>query len=382
MLGMIDAGGWQNVIELSSGRKVLSAENKYSRLRNLLKDYPYPGDGNDDSIDWVKNAAQRIVEIHDPQWMHLSYTQPLYTEVYVPENPVESQKRQNRILKDIFSFAKNNNYEPIIVMTFGFVPLIEEITQPQTKGLLESWIWGASVAGISGASEGDKEILLSHPHIKNVIDKKDVLLSHTDLHPNFKEFLPDYIVIAKEGYAFRGINSHEGKTYMTDIYAESLPVYSAIGKPHHIRDIKGLMEKALDSNKRVLLAIVEGFRVGNIPEGFSLCDNMDDWYAYRGMDLYLALHTGKPFYETEFPPVYDRSKPKAAKTAYPLSGFFNSLPEDSIGVKKGIKTGAVSSRSMITHMIANTDITLECYSRERSDMGLLAAFKPEKLIEL
>lgn len=379
MLGMIDAGGWQNVLELSTGRKVTAAKDKYSQISKLLKDFPYPGDGNDDSIGWVTNAAQRIVDLHNPHWMHLSYTQPLYTEVYTPENPAQSKQRQSRIINDILSFSDKNDYEPIIVMTFGFVPLLKEITQPDTKGLLESWIWGASVAGISGASKEDKHVLESHPYIAQVIDKNDVLSFHDRLHPNFKEYLPDYIVIAKEGYAFRGINSHEGKTYMTDIYARSLPVYSAMEKPQHIRDIKGIMEKALDNGKKVLLAIVEGYRDGILPVDFSLCNNMDDWYAYRGMDLYLALHTGKAFYETEFPPVYDRSKPKASKTGYPLSGFFNSLTEDSIGVKKGIRTGAVSSRSMITHMIANTDITLECYSRERSDMGLLAAFKPERL---
>ncbi|MDD2480809.1 MAG: hypothetical protein PHC44_05030 [Lutispora sp.] len=379
MLGIIDAGGWQNVVELSSGRQVEAGEKEYSKVRKLLKDFPYPGDGNDNSIEWVTNAAQRIVDFHQPHWMLLSYTQPLYTEIYLPENLTDSQNRQKRILDNILNFSNKNGYEPIIVMTGGYMPLLDEITQPSIKGLLESWIWGASVAGVSGATLEDKDVLMAHPHIAQVIDKNDVIAAHPNLHPHFIEYFPSYIVIAKEGYAFRGINSHEGKTAMADVYSKSLPVYSSLDTPQHTKDIRSIMEKALDKGKKVVLVVIEGYRFGNIPNGFTLCDNVDDWYAYRGMDLYLALHTGKPFYETEFPPVYDRSKPKSSKAKYPMSGFFNDLPEDSIGAKEGIKSGAVSSRSMITHMIANADITLECYSRERSHMGLLAAFKPNKL---
>ena len=379
MLGIVDIKGWQSVIKLSSGQQIDTKENDYGIIRKILSDHPYPGDANDDSIDWVKETAQKVVDLHDPDWMHISYTQPLYIETYMPYNPIESQERQKRILDDIFNFSQKNNFEPIIIMTGGYVPLIGEITQPETEGLLESWVWGASVAGISQSDENDKSILLSHPHIKHVIDKNDILDSHPNLHPNFIYNLPDYIVIAKEGYAFKGIKSYEGEIFMADVYTDNIPVYSDIGMPKHIRDVRDIMENSLDDGKKVLLAIIEGYNINDIPQGFKLCKNMDEWYSYRGMDLYLALHTGKPFYETEFPPVFSRSIPKQKRTNYPLSGFFDSLPENSIGAKKGIRSAAVSSRSMIIHMIANSDITVECYSRERSDMGLLAAFKPEKM---
>lgn len=234
------------------------------------------------------------------------------------------------------------------------------------------------MAGISGASVEDEEVLSSHPQIKHVIAKTKVLETHPNLHPDFIDYFPDYVVVAKEGYAFRGLNYHHGKLYMADIFAETLPVYSTIGQPQHVQDIRCLMDKALNSKKKVLLAVIEGFRKGSLPAEFEVCNNMDEWYSYRGMGLYHILHTGISFYETENPPIFNRSK-KPRSADYPLSGFPNSNKEDSIGAKEGIRSAAVSSRGMIAQTVTNADIIFESYSRDLSNMGVLAAFKPEKL---
>jgi len=138
------------------------------------------------------------------------------------------------------------------------------------------------------------------------------------------------------------------------------------------------MARALDAGKKVLLVVIEGCRKGSLPAEFEECGNMDDWYSYRGMQLYHILHTGMPFYQTDNPPVFNRSwKPR--NTEYPLSGFTNAHREASIGARPGIRTAAVSSRGIVAQTVTNADLMFESYCRDLANMGVLAAFKPDKL---
>lgn len=378
MLGIMDAGNYQSLIDMKTGRQIEGPGNDFAEIKALARDWPYPGDLSDQSIDWVTGAAQVIADMHHPDWMFLSYVQPYFIELFSPEDKALSQQRQRRILEGIRSFAARNGFEPLIVATSEYVPLKGFITQPETKGVLESWPWGFAMAGISGAAAEDEEILNSHPLIQHVIPKSRVLASYPDLRPNFVDYFPDYVVTAQEGYAFRGLNYHHGQLFMADTYAPTLPVFSAIGRPRHIRDIRGLMDQALDAGKKVLLVVIEGCRQGSLPAEFGECDNMDDWYSYRGIQLYHILHTGMPFYQTDNPPVFSRSwKPR--NTEYPLSGFTNAHRDESIGARLGIRTAAVSSRGIVAQTVTNADLMLESYCRDLANMGVLAAFKPDKL---
>lgn len=311
----------------------------------------------------------------------LAYTQPMFNEMYKPRDIEAAASRQKQIFDDIEGFAAAYGYEPLIVMTCPYMPLKQEIFQPDTKGILESWAWGASVAAVSGAEPADKEILQQHPLIERVISAEEIKQAHPELHDNFKYYLPDFIVSAREGYAFRGYNSHQPRIFMTDIWEERLPIKCSFSADiKHIRDIYQAMKSQLASGKKVLLAVVEGYDTELIPADFKMIDNIDEWYAYRGLDLYLALLTGKPFYETPFAPVYDRTRPKKKDVKFPFGGFFDELTKGSIAeAAKG--SAVVSSRSMVTHMAANADIAVECYNRDRTQMGVLLAFKPESFVK-
>ncbi len=378
MLGIIDAGNWQSLIDMKTGRPIESPDDNYADVRALARNWPYPGDLSDDGIDWVTGAAQVVVDMHHPDWMLLTFVQPYFKELFFPADEPLRRHRQARILDNIKSFAAHNGFSPLVVATTEYVPLKGFITQPETKGILESWPWGFAMAGISGASSADEAILNSHPQIKDVISKSKVLAYHPDLHHDFIDFFPDYVVTAQEGYAFRGLNYHHGQIYMADTYSPTLPVSSTIGCPQHVRDIKGLMDQALDGGQKVLLAVMEGCKKGCLPAEFGECDNMDDWYCYRGMPLYHILHTGIPFYKTSSPPVFNLSR-KHQSSEYPLSGFFNAHKEDSIGARPGLRTAAVSSRGIVAQTVTNADIIFESYCRDLSNLGVLAAFKPDKL---
>ncbi|MBQ9991888.1 MAG: hypothetical protein IJP33_00495, partial [Firmicutes bacterium] len=83
---------------------------------------------------------------------------------------------------------------------------------------------------------------------------------------------------------------------------------------------------------------------------------------------------------TPFAPVYDRTRPKKKDVKFPFGGFFDELTKGSIAeAAKG--SAVVSSRSMVTHMAANADIAVECYNRDRTQMGVLLAFKPESFVK-
>ena len=135
------------------------------------------------------------------------------------------------------------------------------------------------------------------------------------------------------------------------------------------------MKNALLNGKKVLLAVIEGYRADAAAHsGFQMCCNKDEWYSYAGMAQYLLLTSGKTFYETPYPPVYNRTK-KKRETVYPFSGFFVSIPADTLGDLPGIRSAVVSSRSMIVHMAANADLAIECYCRDKSNYGTMAAIK-------
>lgn len=378
MLGIIDAGNWQSLIDMKTGRQLENQGDNFADIRALARNWPYPGDLSDESIDWVTGAAQVVADMHRPAWMLLTFVQPYFMELFSPEDKAMSQLRQERILGGIRSFASRNGFEPLVVVTSEYVPLQGLITQPEITGILESWPWGFAMAGISGASAEDEAILNAHPLIQHVIPKSRVLASYPGLRPDFVDYFPDYVVTAQEGYAFRGINYHHGQIYMADTYGPTLPVFSTIGRPRHVREIRGLMDQALDAGKKVLLVVIEGCRKGSLPAEFEDCDNMDDWYSYRGLQLYHILHTGMPFYETDSPPVFNRSR-KPRSSDYPLSGFANAHKDDSIGARPGIRTAAVSSRGMVAQTVTNADLIFESYCRDLANMGVLAVFKPDKI---
>jgi hypothetical protein len=372
MYGLIDVGDWQTYVDLKTGLELDTGQPPM--LAELLKNSPYPGDG-EISVSWVRQTAERIISLYDPHWLMLTYTQPVFAQ-NTGLQPESLQPLHRRIINDILELCRSKAYETVIVMTGAKVPLKEEIINLPTTGLLETSPWGSALAGLSGAVPEDEEILLQQPYIKQVVSKTDILTKHPEADENFRYYLPDYCLVAADGYLFRGFNSHfPKKKILADLCAASIPVYSTLGTPNHIRELYGIMKNALLNGKKVLLAVIEGYRAdAAVPSGFHMCGNKDEWYSYAGLAQYLLLSSGKAFYETPYPPVYNRTK-KKRETVYPFSGFFVSIPADTLGDLPGIRSAVVSSRSMIVHMAANADLAIECYCRDKSTMGTMAAIK-------
>lgn len=60
------------------------------------------------------------------------------------------------------------------------------------------------------------------------------------------------------------------------------------------------------------------------------------------------------------------------KKEYPLSGYFTSLPERTVGGQFPGRSIAVGNRSMYTHMIPGADVSLEPFARNLYNQGTMA----------
>lgn len=376
--GMIDVGDWQACVDLETGQPPAGGgrPRQAAVMAALAHNLRYPGDGLA-ALAWQQEAAQTLIRDFSPQWLMLAYTQPLFCEREEGDAAADPAGVRDKILGDIHELCRLGGYEPVIVLTGGSVPLIEEVRSFDTVGLLESMPWGGSLAGLSGAEPEDRAVLCAHPAVAQVVSREDILAAHPQAEDNFRAYLADYAIAAKPGYSFRGLNSHMvGRKLFTDVCESTVPVRCALGQPQHLRELYGLQRQALLAGRRVLLAVVEGFRLDDpLPAGFTPCANRTEWYDYRGLCQYLLLTTGHEFFETPYPPVYDRTKRVGGSGRWPYSGFFEEPPRDALGALPGLSTACVSSRSMIVHMASYAQVALECYSRDRVTMGTLAAFR-------
>jgi len=138
-------------------------------------------------------------------------------------------------------------------------------------------------------------------------------------NPAYIDDFPDYLLIAEDGWSFKGLCSNNRVLYNIEKYNSTLPVYSEIGYPSHIEGICGLMEDALDQGEKVLLAVVEGLDEDDFVLPHQNVNNCRDWYAYEGYTLYHTLVTGKPFWHCTHPPIYDMSARRMLPLHYPMS---------------------------------------------------------------
>ena len=104
-----------------------------------------------------------------------------------------------------------------------------------------------------------------------------------------------------------------------------------------------------------------------------MCSNKTNWYAYDDThSQYLAITTGKHFQYHDFPPGYKYFLEDGKDKKYPFSGPFDKLPQDTIGSRLNIKSAAVGSRSILTHLAGGADISIESLARMLYNHGAMA----------
>lgn len=379
MLGIIDVREWQEIVDLVTAKPAERDEKFLKPLRKLAENFPYPGDRNDAGSKWTIDAAEAVVNHYNPGWLFLGFTRPVFACAYDNCSVEERKHTAGAILDYIMDFARKHDFSPLIVGGGGLVPLKGYITIPELKGILQASAWARNMAGVYRSEPGDEEILVQKPHIRAIIRKDDFMKSCKTMSPTYIKDIPDYLLIAEDGWGFKGFYSSNRILYNTEKHNVTLPVYSEIGYPNHMEGVCGLMEGALEQGKKVLLAVVEGLDENDFTLPYRNIDNCRDWYAYAGRMLYHTLVTGKSFYHCTHPPIHDMSARRALPLCYPMSTPHTGIIcEDSLGRGAKVPTAAVGSRSISTHAIINADLMLECHTRGQTNMGVLVAVNEDR----
>lgn len=206
MLGIIDVREWQAVIDLVTAKSVKRDEEFLQPLQKLAERFPYPGDRDNAGSKWTIEAAEAVVSHYNPGWLFLGFTQPFFSSTY-GHYPLEARKSTAKIIFDyILDFAKKHQFYPLILSTGGLIPLKGYIVLPELKGNLQSSAWCHNMAGVYQSEQGDEAVIAQEPHIRSVIKKEDFVKEYKVVNPAFISDFPDYLLIAEDGWHFKGLH--------------------------------------------------------------------------------------------------------------------------------------------------------------------------------
>ncbi len=373
-VAVIDVREWQTTVDFATG-DVINVDNDLVALaKDLISRRYYPGDVDNRSITWVTDTALDITKAYEPDFLFLSYTQPHFYSLYQPFDPMQWQIICRSIFDDIARLVNETDYVPVVVGLGDMIPLKERIDLTPLDGLGVATNWSFHYAGLFSPSQADLEQLNSDPRVERIVSKE----RFSELFGGSKEFLrrfPDYLLVAHEGYTFRGFSSGIRKIGRIPAKNLRIPVHTPLGNVQRLVDIHALIDKVLPQQK-VALILVEGIGQRDFQLPHKLIDNTEHWYIYENSrDHYLTITTGMHFQYGQFPPGHlDHDKgPK-----YPYSAGFTALPENTLGRKKGIRSAAVGTRNMVTHLAAGADICIECFARQLYNLGTIAIINDPK----
>jgi hypothetical protein len=155
-----------------------------------------------------------------------------------------------------------------------------------------------------------------------------------------------------------------------------MPVSENLGR---IETITGIKDRLLDhlAGRKGAVAYLESVGRQDFTRPFATCANGRDWYTYEpGDNHYLALTTGRhPVFEHNGG--YRYYKDDVEARPFPFSGYFDRMPEGTIGQEYPGRSVAVGNRSMFMHTATGCDICVECFARNLYNQGLMAVVHRE-----
>lgn len=377
-LGIIDVREWQVTVDFETGLKKPIKNDRTEIAKKIITGKYYPGDMDDSGIEWVRKMAVELNEYYKPNFMFLNFAQPYFYSLY---DSNFSYKRWNEIINSIFinieMFIKETGFTPVIVGLGKMTDVKGYIDISTIKGLPISTNWSFQTAGLYNAHEEEIENIKNIPHVKRVVSK-DEFLNNYKCSQSIKEKFPDYLLLAEEGYTFKGLQSGSRKIFKIPAINREIPIYNPLGKTKNIIDIRGTIEKTLPE-KNIALIIIEGVGERDFLYDYKLCSNTMDFYSYENLEnQYMAISTGKHMSELYLPPVHLYYEDEHELSKYPFSGGYNEMPQDTIGRIKNIKSAAVGTRGMVTHIAGGADICIECFSRTLYNFGTMAIINDPK----
>jgi hypothetical protein len=369
-LAIIDAREWQNSFDLKTGDRRGDDGAAAGMVKGVLARHPFPGDTDDRGNAWVTDTALDFIKEYDPRLVWLTYAQQFYKLRYDIMNEKDRQALLAAAFHEVERFAEASGFTPIIVGTGGLAPFKSFIDIARMDGLALCTHWSARYAGIHEPSGPDLKRLQDIPEIEMIVPK-DELLKLFAGSPCDPSRVPDYLVVAREGYGFKATGGSQRRVSRVQYSCFRIPVSTHAGRAESITDVKALALESLRRRKTAII-MLEGVGLEDFPWPHTEASNGREWYFYETGDAqYLTVSTGehRPF---DYPTGYKSFDEVTGNDDYPLSGYFTSMPAGTIGEAFEGRSVAVGNRSMYTHMVPAADISLECFARNLYNQGTMA----------
>lgn len=368
-LAIVDTREWQNMFDLRTGARVEAEGPRVELMKNVLARHPYPGDMAPDSNRWVSNIALDLIRGYDPRFVFLTYARQYFCLRYEAMDEAKLQQLFFELFQEVERFIAESGFTPLIVGRGDMIPLLGYVDLSRLNGLAIATHWSVRYAGLHNPSEADLKAMADHPHIARIVHRDEVLRLFDGTSDDGRR-LPEYLLVAELGYAFRTVSSTMRRPVMIHHAADYIPFHSPLGDVKDITGIRRLIEHNLPDH-RIALIILDGIGVEGFPWPLAHCRNGREWYSYEpGAGQYLAISSGR-HRVFDYPSGYKSYDEDGGEKEYPLSGYFTSLPADTIGEGIRERSIAVGNNSMFMHMVTGADLCVECFARNLSNQGAL-----------
>ena len=370
---ILDADGWQNVVDFKTGESLDIWDNKsVDDMLDFIPHHPYPGDMDQNSIEWTGNVGKAVFDLYDPQYMLLTYATPSFVKAAEDMSKEKEQEVNTAVFSSVKDFLEHTGYTPFILGTGGMRKIKELQIPAKLKGRISHGHGPFSYSGIFGATYDELDVVRNIEHT-TMYTKDDLRRDFPEADESYYADMPDCLIVRDPGYAFTCLRHRGLFQYKSSEIIDKLPIYTTLPMPSHITDVKRVINEALDNGDKVALIVLEGIGTDDFLLPFELLPAFDKWLIYSdSFSQYMALLLGEPFYRFGIPLVREPSVFKERFNRYPYSQFTDGeMPKNTIGRRKDIKTAAVGSRSIYTHAISQADICIECHARQKISSGIL-----------
>lgn len=377
---MLDVNGWQTILDFETGEPVENCNNVIVEdMMKITPSLPYPGDTNPESLDWTVDAALAVSDYYNPDFIMLAFATPQLMKINEQLTAEESAAINERLFRQLTRFLDNTDYEPMVIGMGGMQDIKGVIDQSKLSTGLTTTMCAYHYAGLFSSRENDAEAIKNMENIEYVITKDEFKATHPEINDRYYNMLPDYLLKSSDGYVFNEIGNRGIVHKKTPRLMRKLPVYTTLETPEHILEVRGILERAMDKGKKVALIMLEGTGTEDFRLPYTLMGNQTEWFVYdQSFSQYLAVATGKPFYEYDYPPIVDSLTSLNTSEKYPYSQYFSILPEDTIGRRPDKRTAAAGTRSGFIHETTMADICVECHSRQLSMSGVFVLVNDPK----
>ncbi len=373
---IVDARGWQNTLDLKTGEKIQAAGPVVEAAGEILKRHPYPGDMDPKSNSWVTDTALDLIDAYRPRFAFLTYAAQYFCGRYTPM----TQEARARMIAEAFleveRFVDTSGFHAIVVGTGDMTPFLGSIDVTRVDGLAVCTHWSTRYAGLYDPSSADMKALEEHPHIEKIIPREEVLRLFNGT-PEQAQRVPEYLMLACEGYAFKTMTD----TKKMPVMIPSLNFRTPVHAPGHTLEAITGIRQALDKDlleKDVALIIMEGVGLAEFLWPNTPCSNGIAWQYYEPSESqYLTISSGAHRF-LDYPTGYKYFDDQAeANRTYPFSGYFKSIPEDTYASTFPGRSIAVGNKSMFMHMVTGADLSVECFARNLYNQGTMAVIHRE-----